>query len=122
MENTENLTQNYSQEGIRQTRIKKLTQLADKGVNPYPYSFNKDISAKKLQEKYKDLESGAEIEDQYNVAGRVMAIRNTGMFIDLMDDSGKIQVFSHKQNLKEEQLALLKMLDVGDIVGFTGTI
>src|SRR5574344_186310 len=44
------------------------------------------------------------------------------MFIDLMDDSGKIQVFSHKQNLKEEQLALLKLVDIGDIVGFHGTV
>ena len=51
-----------------------------------------------------------------------MAIRNTGMFIDLMDDSGKIQIFSHKQNLPEDQIKLLKMLDIGDMVGFTGKI
>ena len=36
-----------------------------------------------------------ETEDFYSVAGRVMAIRNTGMFIDLMDTTGKIQIFSH---------------------------
>ena len=41
---------------IRQTRIQKLADLADKGVNPYPYSFDKDINASDLQEKYKDLE------------------------------------------------------------------
>ena len=51
-----------------------------------------------------------------------MAIRNTGMFIDLMDDSGKIQIFSHKQNLPEDQMKLLKMIDIGDMVGFTGKI
>ena len=37
-----------------------------------------------------------ETEDEYSVAGRVMAIRNSGMFIDLMDVTVKIQIFSHK--------------------------
>ena len=111
-----------TKEQIRQTRIQKLADLADKGVNPYPYSFDKDIDAKDLQEKYKDLEPGVETEDKYSVAGRVMAIRNTGMFIDLMDASGKIQIFSHKENLSEEQMKILKLIDIGDIVGFTGTI
>lgn len=107
---------------IRQTRIQKLTDLADKGVNPYPYIFDKTADAAELQEKYKDLAAGEETEDVYSVAGRVMAIRNTGMFIDLMDSTGKIQVFSHKENLSEEQMKVLKLVDIGDIVGFTGTI
>ena len=32
---------------IRNTRIQKLTELADKGINPYPYSYDKNASAKK---------------------------------------------------------------------------
>ncbi len=111
-----------AKEQIRQTRIQKLADLADKGVNPYPYSFDKDINAADLQEKYKDLESGVETEDVYSVAGRVMAIRNSGMFIDLMDATGKIQIFSHKENLSEDQLKILKLIDIGDIAGFKGTI
>ena len=113
---------NSAREQIRQTRIQKLADLADKGVNPYPYSFSKDANAADLQEKYKDLAAGEETQDTYSVAGRVMAIRNTGMFIDLMDDSGKIQIFSHKENLSEDQMKILKLIDIGDIVGFTGTI
>ena len=109
-------------EQIRQTRIQKLADLADKGVNPYPYKFDKTASAKELQERYKDLPAGEETTNIYAVAGRVMAIRNTGMFIDLMDDTGKIQIFSHKENLPEDQLKILKLVDIGDIVGFTGTI
>jgi len=107
---------------IRQTRIQKLADLADKGVNPYPYVFDKDIDAADLQAKYADLPAGEETEDFYSVAGRVMAIRNTGMFIDLMDSSGKIQVFSHKENLSEDQMKILKLLDIGDIVGFYGSV
>lgn len=113
---------NSAKDQIRQTRIQKLADLADKGVNPYPYVFDKNADAADLQEKYKDLAAGEETEDVYSVAGRIMAIRNTGMFIDLMDASGKIQIFSHKENLSEEQLKILKLLDIGDIVGFTGTI
>ena len=73
---------NSAKEQIRQTRIQKLADLADKGINPYPYVFEKDANAADLQEKYKDLPAGEETDDKYSVAGRVMAIRNSGMFID----------------------------------------
>lgn len=113
---------NSAKEQIRQTRIQKLADLADKGVNPYPYVFDKNADAADLQKKYTDLAAGEETEDEYSVAGRVMAIRNTGMFIDLMDATGKIQIFSHKENLSEDQMKVLKLIDIGDIVGFTGTV
>ena len=107
---------------IRQGRINKANELRDKGFNPYPYKFIKTASAKELQEKYKNLAEGEETADRYSVAGRVMAIRNSGMFIDIIDDSGKIQIFSHKQNIDNEKLKLLKLVDIGDIIGFTGDI
>ncbi len=115
-------TSNSSSQSIREGRIQKLTDLIDLGINPYPYTFDKTANAQTLQDKYKDLESNVETQDVYSVAGRIMAIRNTGMFIDLMDSTGKIQIFSHKQNLDDNKMKLLKLLDVGDIVGFTGTI
>lgn len=111
-----------NENNIRNTRIQKLATFAQNGVNPYKYSFDRDAKANFLQEKYKDLANGEETNDRYAVAGRIMAMRNSGMFIDLMDDSGKIQIFSHKENLDEESLKTLKLLDIGDIVGFYGTI
>ncbi len=107
---------------IRQGRIDKAQHLRELGFNPYPYKYEKTVSAKELQEKYKDLADGEETTDRYKVAGRVMAIRNSGMFIDLMDDTGKIQIFSHKQNIEPEKIKLLKLIDIGDIVGFEGDI
>ena len=107
---------------IRQGRIQKANDLREQGINPYPYKFNKTASNKELQEKYKNLADGEETQDRYSVAGRVMAIRNSGMFIDLLDDTGKIQIFSHKQNIDAEKIKLLKVIDIGDIVGFTGDI
>ena len=111
-----------SQNQIRNVRIQKMNNLRERGLNPYPYGYDKDIMAQDLQDKYKDLAVGEETEDYYHVAGRVMANRNTGMFIDLVDASGKIQIFSHKENLSEEDLATLKTIDIGDIVGFYGSV
>ncbi len=106
----------------RDSRLAKLNNLQEQGYNPYPYVFKPTAYAADLQEKYKDLESGTETEDTYTIAGRAMAVRNSGMFIDVKDQSGKIQAFCHKMHLGEEDLAKLKCLDVGDIVGITGFI
>ncbi len=106
----------------RESRLVKLRNLQEKGYNPYPYCFKPTAFAADLQEKYKDLEAGTDTEDRVTIAGRAMAVRNTGMFIDVKDKSGKIQAFCHKNHLSEEDLALLKDLDVGDIVGITGYV
>lgn len=106
----------------RESRLAKLNTLQEAGYNPYPYIFSPDAFAADLQEKYKDLEAGTETADVVTVAGRAMAVRNSGMFIDLKDSTGKIQIFCHKNHLDEEALARLKCLDVGDIVGVTGFI
>ena len=121
-ENTNVKESTSSIDVIRQGRIDKAQNLREQGYNPYPYKFEKTASAKELQEKYKNLADGEETEDRYKVAGRVMAIRNSGMFIDLMDDTGKIQIFSHKQNIDPEKIKLLKLVDIGDIMGFEGDI
>lgn len=106
----------------RESRLNKLHDLQEKGYNPYPYCFKPNAKAANLQEKYKDLEAGADTSDRVTIAGRAMAVRNNGMFIDVKDMSGKIQAFCHKNHLPEEDLALLKDLDVGDIVGISGYV
>ena len=106
----------------RDARLAKLKTLQENGYNPYPYRFEPNAFAADLQEKYKDLEAGIDTEDRVTIAGRAMAVRNNGMFIDLKDKSGKIQVFCHKNHLSEEELNRLKCLDVGDIVGISGYV
>ena len=106
----------------RESRLTKLNNLLDSGYNPYPYKFEPNAFAADLQEKYKDLEAGTDTEDRVTIAGRAMAVRNSGMFIDVKDKSGKIQAFCHKNHLSEETLARLKNLDVGDVVGISGYV
>ena len=106
----------------RESRLVKLKNLQERGYNPYPYKFVPNAYAADLQEKYKDIEAGTDTEDRVTIAGRAMAVRNSGMFIDVKDKSGKIQAFCHKNHLSEEDLELLKNLDVGDIVGISGYV
>ena len=82
-----------------ESRLVKLENIMNSGIEAYPHSYKPDAKAGKLQEKYKDLPDGTDTEDNVCVAGRIMANRNSGMFIDLLDDSGKIQIFSHKANV-----------------------
>jgi len=83
----------------RESRLAKLNTLQENGYNPYPYRFEPNAFAADLQEKYKDLEAGTDTEDRVVIAGRAMAVRNSGMFIDVKDTSGKIQAFCHKNHL-----------------------
>ncbi len=106
----------------RESRLNKLKALQEMGYNPYPYRFVPTHFAKDLQEKYKDLPNGTDTEDRVIVAGRAMAVRNSGMFIDIKDETGKVQAFCHKAHLDEENLKRLENLDVGDIVGIHGYV
>ncbi len=107
---------------FRAARIEKLKALRALGVDPYPYGFTRSAEAKELETRYAGLATGAVTEDRVAVAGRIRAIRNSGMFIDLHDMTGKIQVFSHKDHLPPEQLAIVKLLDLGDLIGVEGVV
>ena len=107
---------------FRAARIEKLKALRAMGVDPYPYGFIRNADAKELEARYTSLAPGTVTEDRVAVAGRIRAIRNSGMFIDLHDTRGKIQVFNHKDHLSSEQLALVKLLDLGDLIGVEGVV
>ena len=84
---------------FRAARLDKLEALRELGIEPYPYAFARTDEAAALEARYADLPAGAVTEDPVRVAGRIRAIRNSGMFIDLHDATGKIQIFSHKDFL-----------------------
>ena len=105
-----------------ESRRQKLAQMRERGIEPYPHKFHRTHQAQELQDKYASLENGVETDDSVAVAGRIMAMRNDGMFLDLQDASGKIQVFCHKDSMSPEALSILELLDIGDIIGAHGTI
>jgi lysyl-tRNA synthetase class 2 len=107
---------------LRAVRLGKLEALRELGVDPYPVAFARTDEAAALDARYAELPAGTDTGDTVRVAGRIRAIRNSGMFIDLHDASGKIQIFGHKDFLSPDGLALLKLLDIGDVLGVEGQV
>jgi lysyl-tRNA synthetase, class II len=107
---------------VVEARIEKRDALRELGLNPYPYRFERSHTNHQIQTQYAELADGTETEDVVAIAGRIMAMRNNGMFLDIHDTTGKLQGFCHKESLPEPYLPLLKLLDVGDIVGVEGTV
>src|SRR5215469_14118319 len=107
---------------LRAVRLGKLEALREQGIDPYPVAFARTDEAAVLETRYAELPAGTDTGDTVRIAGRIRAIRNSGMFIDLHDASGKIQVFGHKDFLSAETLAMLKLLDIGDLIGVEGQV
>ena len=107
---------------LRAARIGKLESLKAQGIDPYPYGFARTHEAAELERLYAGLAAGADTGERACVAGRIRAIRNSGMFIDLHDASGKIQIFCHRDNLSPEGLAAVRLLDIGDLIGVEGLV
>lgn len=66
-------------------------------MEPYAYRWDRTHSANQLQEIYRDLGNGEEMngeKDHVSIAGRIVARRAFGKlaFLTLRDDSGTIQV------------------------------
>ena len=113
---------NDGDDPLRAVRLAKLETLRELGVDPYPVSYARSDSAAALDARYAELPPGTETGDTVRVAGRIRAMRNSGMFIDLHDASGKIQVFAHKDLLQGDGLATLRLLDTGDVLGVEGQV
>ncbi|MCB1447966.1 MAG: lysine--tRNA ligase, partial [Rhizobiaceae bacterium] len=105
-----------------EVRAQKLAILREKVGEVYPAHFHRTVTNAELAETYKDLPSDTETQDIVTVAGRVYSSRNSGMFMDIHDASGKIQIFSHKDVTPEAARELLSLIDIGDIIGVTGAV
>ncbi len=112
-------------EPLIQERLEKLSRIRELGINPYPNSYHRTVtSAEAVALLKKEEETNEAGKDVVTVAGRMMSQRNMGkiIFMDLRDDSGKLQLLIRRDNLSETEKALLKDLDIGDILGATGKL
>ncbi len=96
-----------------------LTRMRESGVEPFPRRSERTHRAREVVEAYDDLE-GKDVA----VAGRLMSVRGHGKagFADLVDGSGKIQLYVRRDEIGEEAFAVWKLVDVGDIVGVRGEV
>ncbi len=104
-----------------QNRIDKMEQLRAKGIAPFGHKYEWTHHAKDVDAQEEKLEAEGGV---VKVAGRIMAIRGHGKtcFMDMRDKTGRLQLYVRKDMLGEENYALIKLLDIGDIVGAEGTV
>lgn len=97
---------------IIQARKDKLSKLVELGINVNPPTYAPTHKAADCKD----------VDLTVNVAGRIMGYRRQGKiaFIDLMDQTGRIQVFASLADLGESEYELIKLLDIGDFVGVVG--
>ena len=72
-------------EEIRATRLEKVQQLKQAGLNPYTYRWESTHQTKALQEKFVDLPNGEEVDLQVAIAGRILARRVFGKLADFIE-------------------------------------
>lgn len=113
------LTENEINEQM-QVRIDKMHKIEEHGWKPFGYRFLYTHRAADIAAQFDEL---SEKETEVKMAGRIMAIRGHGKtcFMDMQDKTGRIQVYVRKDIIGEENYALIKLMDIGDTVGITGT-
>ena len=114
-----------SDNDLTAARRAKLDELRSRG-NAYPNVFRPEDTAGELQETHLNDEAPA-LEAKARrvaIAGRVVAKRSFGQasFVVVQDATGRIQVYLRKDQLPPEDFELARNLDVGDVIGTTGTV
>ena len=105
-------------------RREKLKQLRGLGIDPYPAAaFSTDANSESIAV---DFTEGKQV----TIAGRLMSRRIQGKasFAELQDSQGRIQIYFNRDILcPTEDKSMYndvykKLLDIGDIIGVTGTL
>lgn len=125
-----------------QNRLRKLQEIKDLGIEPYPASFKPTHHAALMQKEYHGKEIGysedaaAGETPTVTVSGRLVLFRAMGKnaFAQLQDHSGRVQVmFNRDQTLVEgydpknpndsQPIKIIeKKFDLGDILGVEGNL
>lgn len=111
-----------------QVRRQKLQELYDLGIDPFGQKFDRTDVAEPLYEQWdqysKEELKEKEDESHVTVAGRIMTKRGKGKvgFAHIQDLTGQIQLYVRKDQIGEDQFAIWKSADLGDIVGIEGVM
>ena len=115
--------QTQTQEDINQllkVRREKLSQLQESGNDPFRITkYDVTVHSADVKEDYSQWE-GKEV----SIAGRMMSKRVMGKasFCNVQDLKGNIQSYVAKDSVGEEAYKEFRKLDIGDIIGLTGTV
>ncbi len=123
---TDNSKDNLKDNPLRAEKRKKLHAMKEKGINPFPYSFDRNVKIQELIFQYSSVLSAGDkkTETHYKVAGRLMTLRSMGKasFFNVQDQTGSLQVYIKPEELSEKDRDAFGLIDLGDIVGIEGFI
>jgi len=105
---------------VEAARREKLAELVRRGVGGFAYRFERTGAARAALEGFRD-EGDATV---HRLAGRLVLLRSMGKtaFGHLEDASGRIQVYFKIDALGAEPYEVVKLLDLGDVIGVEGPL
>ena len=113
------------QQQIINERKRKLKELKEQGIDPYPNKFNQKDFSENIKQQHAKLKNNQSSKQKVTIAGRVMTKRNLGklIFATIQDTKGKIQLILQKEKTQDKSFNLFKKyVDAGDFIGAEGTI
>ena len=110
-------------EDILETKLEKLKNIQDFGMDSYPEKCERSLTNAEALERLSEISAG----DPANITlvGRVKSARPMGgsTFAHIEDGTGKIQIFLNKKNMDEAKYKLFaKNIEIGDFVQVTGKL
>ena len=111
--------QSHDQHAVR---LQKLQNLREAGVDPFSANCLQTHTSKQAKLLYDEL-GVEETEETVSVAGRIVTFRVMGKatFLKVQDQDGQMQVYVKRDEIGEDNYRVFKKLDLGDIIGVTGT-
>ena len=127
---------------LKKVRLEKLADLKSRNADPYQITkFDVTAKAGEVKAKYEadeaDIIAAAGGDEEkvkagldemksnvLKIAGRIMSWRDMGKanFIDIRDNTDRIQVYVRSNDIGKEEFAEFKKWDIGDIVGIEGFV
>ncbi|CAN5147494.1 lysine--tRNA ligase [soil metagenome] len=105
-----------------EARLVKLKQLEALGIDPWGQRFDGHTAIAAIREQACEPFNDAAPGPTVRAAGRVVGRRKMGKvyFLDLQDQTGKVQVMLGAKQIGELGWKIAELLDLGDIIGIDG--
>jgi lysyl-tRNA synthetase class 2 len=109
-------------QSIKKNRLKKLENIRQAGINPYPAKVNRTHTCSEAKEQFEGL---VKEDKELFLVGRLRTIRAHGgsSFAHIEDGTGRIQIYLKKDELGEKEYKFFQdNFDIGDFIEVKGKL
>ena len=105
----------------RETRIQRVHDLREQGINPYPNTAERTHTIAEVLEHFDEFQQKG-TDRSFTLVGRIRLIRRGGKitFMVFEDGTARIQLYFTINDLSEEAYKGVKKLDLGDFIQASG--